>query len=216
MQSNGRIRAAEIYYPILKKLNSFETIIRNAFPSFLQEDVEEVIKVLPLEQSILLTNGEFHKIENLISRDQQPVSLNGESLNIPGRVYFDEPAAEQTNYLTPIQRTILNCIYLRHHNGHVRQRRLEQMTKSSEYFTTPFTFHLLGDYVMEILEVLDKQVSSQVLINYTRFIKENKKYWQQTESRMTSYWNEYYRQPKFPMLKDYVGRKIVKRIKEKL
>lgn len=66
---------------------------------------------------------------------------------------------------------------------------------------------------MEILEVLDQHINDKTIDKYVKFINENKKYWQQTESRMISYWNEYYRRPKFPKLKDYIGKLIVDRIK---
>ena len=49
--------------------------------------------------------------------------------------------------------------------------------------------------------------------NYVKFINENSRYWKQTESRMISYWNEYYRD-NFPLLKDYIGKKIVDEIKK--
>ncbi len=55
----------------------------------------------------------------------------------------------------------------------------------------------------------------KTLMNYyAEFRDENLKYWQQMESRMISYWNEYYRS-KFPELKEYLGIKIVNRIKKR-
>jgi hypothetical protein len=133
-------------------------------------------------------------------------------LTIPCRNYFNEPADEKETQLTALQKTILNCIYLRHHNGFVRQRRLEQLINRDDYFVIPYTFQLLGEYVVEILEVLEAHVNSTTITNYVKFINENKKYWQQTESRMISYWNAYYRQ-RFPKLKDYVGKQIIDSIK---
>lgn len=50
---------------------------------------------------------------------------------------------------------------------------------------------------------------------YAEFVGENPKYWRQTESRMISYWNEYYRY-KFPKLKEYLGFEIVDRIKKRM
>jgi len=65
---------------------------------------------------------------------------------------------------------------------------------------------------MEILSVLKKHVDLKV-DNYVKFVSENTRYWKQTESRMISYWNEYYR-PGIPLLKDYIGKKIVDQIKK--
>lgn len=67
---------------------------------------------------------------------------------------------------------------------------------------------------VEILKVLDKHINASTIDNYEHFVLENPKYWQQTESRMISYWNEYYRRQS-PRLKDYSGRHIVDRIKKR-
>jgi hypothetical protein len=199
-----------------------KALLANAFPSSLRQIVEEVIKVLPFDRNVLLTNRQIHRLDTLIHSTSQTVTLNGELIKIPRRIYFKEPPGEKENQLMSVQRTILNCIYLRHHDGFVRQRRLEQLLHSNEYFVIPYTFQLLGEYVMEILEVLDKHINEKTIGAYTKFINENSKYWQQTESRMISYWNEYYRLPLYPdynppkyeTRKEYIGQQIVDRLKK--
>jgi hypothetical protein len=193
--------------------NTEKSRLTNGFPSALRQDVEEVNKALPLDRNVLLADGQIHQVDSLIHPNEQTVSLDGELLKIPCRIYFNEPQADNEKRLTTLQRAILNSIYLKHHNGFVRQRRLEQLLDSTDYFVIPYTFQLLGEYVMEILEVLDRHVNDKTIDKYVKFINENKKYWQQTESRMISYWNEYYRRPKFPKLKNYIGKQIVHRIK---
>jgi hypothetical protein len=104
----------------------------------------------------------------------------------------------------------------------VRQRRLELLYNKTEYFEVAFIVQLLGEYVIEILEVIDKLINEKNLDLYVRFINENQKYWQQTESRVTSYWDAYYRRPQFPTYlppkyatrNDYIGQQIVNRIKK--
>jgi len=68
---------------------------------------------------------------------------------------------------------------------------------------------------MEILAVLQKQLNPTTIDNYLKFINENQKYWTQTKSRMISYWDVYYRRPKFPKLNDYIGKQIVDEIKKR-
>lgn len=196
-----------------KIANTEKTRLTNGFPSVLRQDVEEAIKALPFDYNVLLADGQTHRVDSLIHQNEQTVFLNGEVLKIPSRVYFNEPQADYQNNLTTLQKKILNCIYLRHHNGFVRQKRLEKLLDSTDYFVIPYTFQLLGEYVIEILEVLDRHINDKTKDEYVKFINENKKYWQQTESRMISYWNEYYRRPKFPKLKGYIGKQIVDRIK---
>ena len=196
------------------KYSKYRENLLNAFPQTLKKDVESVLNILPFEvNDVKLCDRQIHKVENLIHPDFQTVKLDGELLTIPYRVYFNEPELENERTLTNRQKSILNCIFLRHHNGYIRQSRLEKI-ENSEYWVTPFTFQLLGEYVIEILEVLDEQLDDNKLENYKRFVTENPKYYQQTQSRMISYWNEYYRR-RFPKLKNYVGRIIFDQIKVK-
>lgn len=187
--------------------------ILNSFPKALKKDVEEVLAILPFdEKNITLCDGQIHKMDSLIHpKALLTVRLNNELLTIPSRIYFNEPDIEKENKLTDIQKAILNCIYLRHHNGYLRQRRLEKLLDRNDYFIIPFTLQFLGEYVFEILEVLNKHIIENNIDLYRNFINENPKYWQQTKSRMISYWNEYYRR-NFPKLRNYLGQEIVKRI----
>jgi hypothetical protein len=74
---------------------------------------------------------------------------------------------------------VLHSIYLCHHDGYVRQRRLEQLLATPvEAFTVPFTFSLIGDYVKEILEALEGALTPELLPVYIDFIRENPLYWQ--------------------------------------
>ncbi len=192
-------------------------IILNAFPVVLRQDVEKVIQILPLnDHNVVLFDGQIDKVYDLIHPEEQIIILNSETLKIPSRVYFNEPNAENEKLLSDLQKSILNCIYLRHHNGFIRQRRLEKLLDEKEYFVVPFVFQLLGEYVIEILEILQMHVNSNIE-NYVSFINENQKYWKLTESRMISYWNEYYRKPMYPNYslpkystqKEYIGQRII-------
>lgn len=195
----------------------------NGFPSFLRQDVEEAVKVLPPDHNVLLVDGQIHNIDSLIHPTEYKVYFDGELLTIPYRLYFNEPNLEKEKLLSTTQKEILNCIYLRHHNGFVRQKRLEQLVDMTDSFVIPYTLQLLGEYVMEILEVLNKHINDKTIDNYIHFITENKKYWQQTESRMISYWNEYYRRPMYPNYlppkyetkREYIGQQIVDRLKKR-
>jgi hypothetical protein len=189
--------------------------LQSCFPQTLMADVNDVLNILPFSTNdVKLSNGQTYKVDNLIHPTFLTVQLDKEVLNIPYRLYFNEPEKEDEAKLTDTQKTILNCIYLRHHNGHLRESRLRKLLDKNDYWIIPFTFQLLGEYVLEILEVLDKHINDINIDNYQRFAKENPKYWQQTESRMISYWNEYYRRPKFPILKNYLGQQMVNRIKK--
>jgi len=179
-------------------------IITNSFPKDLKSDVLEMFKIIPLE-----TKYKF----GLISLDSYEIIVESEKLKIPVRIYFNEPKEQNEKQLTDIQKDILNCLYTRHDNGYVREKRLKKLSEKPEKWKTPFLVQLLGEYIYELLPIIDKKVNNDTLEFYREFKTENPKYWQQTESRIASYWNEYYRY-KFPKLKDYLGIEIINRIKK--
>lgn len=190
--------------------------LKKAFPKHLEQDLEIVLKVIPFSNNnVKHTNGYITKIDDLIFSECQNINVENEELAIPYRVYFNEPTIEEEKILTTKQKAILNCIYLRHHDGFVRQKRLEKLIGFSEYWITPFVFQLLGEYVFEILEVIDNNLDNEILENFKEFRTNNSKFYVQTESRMISYWNEYYRKAN-PKLNRYVGRIIFNKIKFKI
>ncbi|NUM31368.1 MAG: hypothetical protein HUU47_03470 [Bacteroidetes bacterium] len=192
--------------------SEYRGILFKAFPKILKSDVEAVLNILPFDiNNVKLTGGQYQMVDNLIHSTTLTIQLDHELLTIPYRIYFNEPDSEKESKLTDKQQIILNCIYLRHHNGYLRQKRLNKLVDKNEYWLIPFTIQFLGEYVNEILQVLDKHVNDKTIDNYVRFVNENLEYWQQTESRMISYWNEYYRKL-YPKLKDYIGWQIADRI----
>jgi hypothetical protein len=199
-----------------KNLKSeYKERLTKSFPKKLHSDLKEVLKIIPFENNkVKLCDGTIHKVDNLIHENELNLRFENETLTIPYRLYFDEPNPELEKTLTDKQKSILNCIYLRHHNGYLREKRLNLLSHNSEKWTIPFVIQLIGEYVYELLPIIDKKVNETTLDFYAEFRDENPKYWQQTESRMISYWNEYYRY-KFPKLKEYLGFEIINRIKKR-
>ncbi|WP_405246158.1 hypothetical protein [Cellulophaga sp. Asnod2-G02] len=199
-----------------KNLESqYKERLKRAFPKELHLDLKEVLKILPFQNNkVKLCDGVVHQVDNLIHDNELDLKLGHETLTIPYRLYFDEPSPELEAALTDKQKDILHCIYLRHHNGYLREKRLDLLSENSENWTIPFVIQLIGEYVYELLPIIDKKINEGTLDFYAEFRDENPKYWQQTESRMISYWNEYYRY-KFPKLKEYLGFEIVDRIKKR-
>ena len=186
-----------------------------AFPKELHSDLKIVLKIIPFgNNKVKLCDGTVHQVDNLIHDNELNLRLGNKTLTIPYRVYFDEPNPELEKNLTDKQKDILNCIYLRHHNGYLREKRLNLLSNNSGKWTIPFVIQLIGEYVYELLPIIDKKINENTLDFYAEFREENPKYYQQTESRMISYWNEYYRH-KFPKLKEYLGFRIIERIKKR-
>ncbi len=186
--------------------------IYRAFPQKLRNEVQAVISVLPLEDNILLIDGMKHEMSTLVHADVQEVRLEGETLYIPTRVYFNEPNLLEENALNELQKAILHCLYLKHHDGYIRQKRLNSLPYKNHYFSIPYAFQLLGEYVEEILNDMDGFIDESNIHLFRRFLVENRAYSLLTKSRIVSYWNEYYRVGENRNLNDYIGRSIFNRL----
>ena len=136
------------------------------------------------------------------------VTLNNELVEIPYRVYFEEPNEKN---LTKTEFLILNCLFTRHSDGFIRQKSLERILPFDEYWITPFVIKLLGEYVIEILFTIENNLNDKILDNFIHFSKENPEFLETTKRRIVSYWNCYYR-TQFPNIENYVGFKILKKI----
>lgn len=196
------------------KTKLYRQRLGKAFPKALHADLETVLDVLPLNNYLIaLRDGTEYTCEELIHSSEFQVKLEGELLTIPQRVYFAEPTPALENALTDRQRNILHCIYTRHHDGYLRERRVKEMPQNElEAWMIPFLVQLMGEYVYELLPAIDKTIHENTLHLYVQFKDENPDYWQRTEKRIVSYWNEYYKY-RFPKLKNYLGVVMMKRIK---
>lgn len=186
--------------------------IYEAFPKKLRTDVQAVISVLPFERKMRQNGHEMSELSTLVHTDIQEVILDGERLLIPSRIYFNEPHSGEESTLNELQKAIVNCIYLRHHDGHVRQKRLNALNSKSYYFIVPYAFQLLGEYVVEIVNDLDSFIDNTNIQLFKRFISENFEYSALTRERMTSYWNEYYRFGSNVVFRNYIGSRIFERL----
>jgi hypothetical protein len=189
-------------------------ILLKGFPASLAEDVTTVFDIIPLDHNVQYRFGQVVSIDKLIHPDKQIIKLNGEILEIPSRVYFNEPELDKESKLTESQKSILNCIYLRHHNGLVRQKRLDQLMGKDEYFIIPYKFHLLGEYVIEILEDMQQHLTPDSIDSFVKFANDNEKYFVVIESKMVSFWNAHYRW-KSQKLRNYIGRQNIDYIKKR-
>lgn len=173
----------------------------NAFPQSLSKDVEQVMKFLDMRHAL----QDIHTSENKINYKE-------EVLSIPGRIYFDQNIDSLEGGLTKVQRSILNCIGTRHFDGKVRERYLRKVMGNSEGFEIPFVFQLLGEYVVQIIEIIDPFIKDH-MSSFLDFVIENPEYFRKTEDRMRSYWYCYYKR-EYPDITKYPGYKILNDLKK--
>jgi len=182
-----------------------ETILRfrSAFPSAIYQDVETALTCIPVSEWPPSID------------DIGPVEINEEQLRIPFRFYSNDPDLSCFQTVNDQQRLILNAIYTRHSNGYVRERCVKPLLLADELWIPPFVIQLLGEYVLEIIQVLAEHLSVFSGGNYLRFARENRAFFQLLRQRIVSYWNCYYRFP-FPKLKDYPAFRILEFIETSL
>ena len=167
-------------------------MIQKAFPSYLHKDATKIADFL--QQS---DPKSFKTIGTEV------VCLNREVLELPQRVYFGE---FNTQNLTLVQEQMLNCLYLCHCNGHLRE-----LLAVKEDFVLPFIAKLFGDYVIEILEVLHRELPNNTRNKLKVFFRANSLYQERIESRIASYWDCFYRNA-HPNFKKYIGYKLFQSI----
>lgn len=131
------------------------------------------------------------------------VHIDAEEIRIPYRIYNTEPDPAITVEWSVAEQLMLDCIYTRHHDGHVRERRVKRILGATDPWVVPFVVQLVGEYVVEIIEALNDGLRTLSdpddprRSSYARFEQENPAFMQLTAARVTSYWNCYYR-ARFP------------------
>lgn len=178
-------------------MKSNSQIIQQAFPknmetislSMLENLKEEAFKISDYENSYF---------------------LEGEKLVLPYRVYCEPHLLAYYIGQYEELRLVAFCLLTRHYNGYVREKYLKEIIGSNEIWVIPFIVQLLGEYVVEIIQIIYCRFDEVNKKNLIVFIKENPQFWELTKSRVISYWNCYYR---WRGIKgDYVGFKVIKRI----
>lgn len=183
------------------KHHSDSTIARlvAAYPAGLAADVKIALGIIPIAEH-----------EPII--EIEPVKLVGELIRIPSRVYYPEPPIQILDGLSNTQKTVVATLYTRHHNGFVRERWVEKIIGDPATWVAPFVLQLLGEYVIEIMNVLAKRSEELKERRYQQFIQENPDFCLMTCRRIVSYWECYFRRWSAPRFTDHIGYKVAKEI----
>lgn len=168
--------------------NAFVDSLESAFPVGIRSDVIALATVI--QPSITHSQG-------------IAVNVLGEAVTIPYQILhgFDESLFQR---LSDIQALIYACVLSRHHDGRVRERQVERLTKAHEPWVAPFVVELCGAYVMEVLQAVEKRLPLMNRQVYGEFFRRNPAYLDLAHHRMVSYWDCYYR-GLYKRKEDYVG-----------
>ena len=147
------------------------------FPRILGPHVRDALAYLP--------TGQLPPLGEIV------LTLNGEALRVPERIY--NPEIISRDPLTATQALIIHCLYSRHHDGYVREKSLRRMLEAHEPWMFPFTLALLNDCVIEIHGVLLAYAPTLASDAYRRACAENLPFVELKKARMVSFWDLHYR-----------------------
>lgn len=159
----------------------------DAFPRADRSDAEIALGVL--------TESDLHRSHFTDPR----VTLEGEAVWIPSRIYHVEPSRAALEGLTPRRRAMVHCLLTRHHDGYVRQRHVAAAATSDARFAIPFLVMAADDYVVEVVEAVLigladlAEYPSRRYLAYGRFLYDNPSRLELVRQRTISFWNAYYR-----------------------
>lgn len=164
--------------------------LKNAFPSYLEDEIHAILqktnaKQMPADYSVKTF----------------PVFVAREKIEIPQRhalnqiqaSNFFERIISKKNILTEIQYHIIDCFYTRHCDRFIREQHLNKIILLNQEWVVPYVIQLVGEYVIEILNIIYKNLNSLDLLLYKNFFDQNPIFYKLIKDRVQSYWNEYYR-----------------------
>ncbi|MDR2011657.1 MAG: hypothetical protein LBQ20_01140 [Rhodanobacter sp.] len=159
------------------------------FPASLSDDVCLIAPILSRNQMHRPSNG-FQ------------VQIGTDLVKIPYRVYY-----ARSDVATAIARggncgVIAMCLGTRHHNGFFREECVCKLLHVEEPWIAPYVIQLLGEYVLEIGQVIERSLSIERTDIYVTYVRENQSYVETLKRRAVSYWNEYYRRS-FPRWQEF-------------
>ena len=155
----------------------------------------------------MIVSGLIHSKTSPTLQDVE-YTQSGQLIKFAYRNYYMDIADSYIDTLTEQQKMILHCIYSRNCDGYVRQKHMKSLLSMDyEEWAIPYIVKICDEYVVEIVEMTYDILKDQDTALFRSFCIENKKELCKSYSRMTSYWNEYYRQ-RYSDFQQYVGTKL--------
>lgn len=162
--------------------------ILNAYPQALKNDVEVV--VMFTDASSEADKWVYYE-QNL---GLQYMLADGQEIILPYRYSVEDNYEQIAHLLTSRQRKIYHTLYTRNSNGYIREKHLKLLLESDlEEWEYPFIFRLTTEYVASILIIIYEYLCANDNRGLKQFCELNINQLLLGQSRMVSYWNEFYR-----------------------
>lgn len=167
---------------------SFVDAARTAFPSANREIAEEAIRQLT------------PWVDDTYRQRSVGFDVLGQSIQLPTRLNFPRLAAED-RALANLSGPAL-CLVSRATDGFLRQCAAKSIVALRAEWAAPYVSALLGDYVIEVVEVVCEALPQFDQTLYANFVRENRIAVRTIRAQATSYWSAYHRD-RFPEKRDY-------------
>jgi hypothetical protein len=160
------------------------------FPAALQPLVPALLRRLEVAELASATQGTTFLVQ-------------GEQLVAPARVYYEPNILRWViEHESGDTRILALSLGTRHWNGYVREECVRRLVTVDRPWVVPFVVQLVGEYVVEIVQVIAAALHEVDRPRFGAFVRENRKFMATTRSRVRSYWDCYYRS-QFPSLQAY-------------
>ncbi|MCX2863918.1 hypothetical protein OOZ63_18995 [Paucibacter sp. PLA-PC-4] len=143
--------------------------------------------------------------ESLELRFQFEISVLGETLTLPGRCYVDRRKLVDAFGDCGVRgdiRLVALCIGARHDDGFLRESCVRKLLRVREPWVLPFVLAPLGEYVIEIIELIESALPSLDASGCAEFVRANPAFMATLRRRVISYWDCYFRRA-YPMICQY-------------
>ena len=155
---------------------------------------------LAREQDVLIDSLPAVKVGFSIERIG-PLVVAGETIEIPYRIHLPQPSPSTWATCSDSQRRMLQCLYSRHHDGHIREAALRSFVHADLDWTPPFIVQLASEYVAAISQVVLDNIGVVGTPRFRQFCSANAAFLLRCRARAISYWDCYYRRD-FPRYRD--------------
>lgn len=186
-------------------LKEGETVFEEGFPIELQKVVHNVLGSISIQTYNNIAKGYTAEFNN-----EQYVLLDGSIITFPYRIYFIDDEIAYSKLKSNEEKMIYDCIFTRSCDGFVRQKHLKRLLiDDMPEWCMPYVLKLSSEYVKEIVEDIYGFMRDKDNSLFQVFCDINPYMFRYAYSRMTSYWNEFYRNDCY-RFHDYVGYKLYK------
>ncbi len=144
--------------------------------------------------------------------DPDLVELGQEVLLMPPRLYYSAAVVDAAMSLTGDRAIVAACLGTKSNDGYLRQRSIETLVANPRDWSIPYLVDALGDYVLEILQVMDGRVPGELESKYAEYLVANEERFLRRCRRCVSYWNEFDRfrsRRLYPDWDSYPGARLI-------